>query len=90
MVGKGSGKRLVIFCMVGEILSVKDDAISVLSTDPFRASNSKRLVDWKELMSFPGDDSLRSSRARSTGLNFWQRQNCVTGDPFYNDESYVC
>ena len=77
MVGKRGCERLVIFCMAGEILSAKNQVISVLSTDPLRASNSKRLVDRKEFMSFPVDDSLRSSRARSTGLNFWQFQYSV-------------
>ena len=54
----------------GQILSETCQAVLVLSTDPLRASNSRRLVDWKERMSFPVDDSLRSSSARSTGLNF--------------------
>lgn len=66
--------------MVGEILSMKNWAISVLSTDPLRALNSKRLVDRKEPMSFPADESSRSSRARSTGLNFWRFQYNVIGD----------
>ena len=50
---------------------------SILSTDPLRASNSRRLVDWKDRMSFPVDDSFRSSSARSTGLNFLRLQYCV-------------
>ena len=81
MVGKRSCKRLVVFCTVREVPSEESWAINELSTDPLRASNSKRLVDWKERMSFPVDDSLRSSRARSTGLNFSRFQYGDIGTP---------
>ena len=49
----------------------KSKTCNILSTDPLRASKSRYFVDWKDRMSFPAEDSFKSSRARSTGLNFF-------------------
>ena len=79
----------------GDFLDDRSDPVkkkqkpNVLSTDPLRASNSRFLVDWKERMSCPVDDSFKSSRARSTGLNFFMTSVLCGELLIWGDGSHV-